>query len=309
MKYLVLLTCLHYCMAKASNRIANATTPAPTRTTAPLTTSSPLSCPDGWIDGGHIGCFYFQSEEKKLNWVEAQGACEMLGGYLAEIKTEEQNNFVESMAIIEESFSGVKSWWLGLNDMGHEGRWIWSHSSTDVEFTSWGPAHPNTATGNQNDCVAITLSEHFHWKDLSCSETHHSSPSPICQRDVQEVTTTEPAPSTTTFPERLGHQLEVTVRIWELNCFPSIPMMKTPLYTIWSTATPRTMYGLEEQMSNKRVSGNGWMEAHGTMKTGLVVNLMTHLKMPWQWMLKMANGEIWILIVMVLIICFVKCIN
>ena len=67
-------------------------TDAPTTST----TESTTKCPDGWMDGGHLGCFYFHYEENKVNWVEAQAACELLGGYLAEIKTEEQNNFVVS---------------------------------------------------------------------------------------------------------------------------------------------------------------------------------------------------------------------
>jgi len=180
MKFLVLLlSCLYFCIES---------------------TSSSTSCPDGWIDGSQLGCFYFHSEENKLSWVEAQAVCEGLGGYLAEIKSQEQNNFVESMAIIEENYSGVQSWWLGLSDMAHEGRWMWAHSADDDEFTSWGPGHPNTYPGNQDDCMAITLEEHFHWKDLSCSQTHHKSPSPICQRDVEQITTPE-LTSTTTTPQ------------------------------------------------------------------------------------------------------------
>ena len=67
--------------------------------------------------------------------------CEGLGGYLAEIRSEEQQTFLvgilallqykvaaiiislqESIAMLEEEFTGSRSWFIGLTDFGHEGR-------------------------------------------------------------------------------------------------------------------------------------------------------------------------------------------
>ncbi len=42
---------------------------------------------DGWIDAEHLGCFKFLHGAVNLSWVEAQGKCEVEGGYLAEPKT------------------------------------------------------------------------------------------------------------------------------------------------------------------------------------------------------------------------------
>ena len=67
--------------------------------------------------------------------------CEGLGGYLAEIRSDEQQTFLvgilaliyikwrqlcfslqESIAMLEEEFTGSRSWFIGLTDFGHEGR-------------------------------------------------------------------------------------------------------------------------------------------------------------------------------------------
>ena len=49
-------------------------------------------------------------------------------GFLAEPKTEEQLNFLTSLAYVEEMATGVQGWWVGLADLGHEGEWVWQVS-------------------------------------------------------------------------------------------------------------------------------------------------------------------------------------
>ena len=34
------------------------------------------SCPDGWVDGGSLGCFLFQTEQLHLSWLQALEYCE-----------------------------------------------------------------------------------------------------------------------------------------------------------------------------------------------------------------------------------------
>jgi len=121
--------------------------------------------------------------------VEAMDACDRMGGYLAEIQTQEQAELIASIAMVEESLTGVGSWWVGLTDMSHEGRWMWSHSSTDSTFTDWLPGHPNTEPHNTDDCVSISLYDDFLWRDVPCYT--RITAAPICQRDLDlEITTT-----------------------------------------------------------------------------------------------------------------------
>ena len=86
------------------------------------------SCPEGWIESIE-GCFYFAhtGEERKrkqnkvylvfsatgLTWREGQELCENLGGHLAEIKSEEQNTFLVSLAMFEENLIHRQSWQIG----------------------------------------------------------------------------------------------------------------------------------------------------------------------------------------------------
>ena len=74
-----------------------------------------------------------------MSWWEAQDVCERHGGYLAEVKTEDQQNqlvrkfFIgikihlnyikENLAKMLEDFVEPIFWFIGLSDFGHEGRY------------------------------------------------------------------------------------------------------------------------------------------------------------------------------------------
>jgi len=151
------------------------------------------TCPDGWFNAAHLGCFYFANSrpDRRLTWVEAMDVCDNMGGYLAEIQTQEQADFIASIAMVEESLTGVSSWWLGLTDMGHEGRWMWGHSLTDSEYTAWATSRPSLEPHNHDDCVSISFSfyENFLWRDVPCYEK--TTAAPICQMDLGlDITTT-----------------------------------------------------------------------------------------------------------------------
>jgi len=122
-----------------------------------------------------------------------------MGGYLAEIQTKEQAELIASIAMVEESLTGVGSWWIGLTDMSHEGRWMWSHSSTDSSYTDWLPGHPNTEPHNTDDCVSLSLYDDLLWRDVPCYA--QIAAAPICQRDLDlDITSTTQGSTTTTTP-------------------------------------------------------------------------------------------------------------
>merc|ERR1719158_352443 len=170
-----------------------------TMTTTSSPTDEPPSCPDGWVNANYLGCFYFDNSkpDRHLSWVEAVDAGDDLGGYLAEIQTEEQADLIASIAMLENDLAGIDSWWVGLSDIGHEGRWIWSHSDVDSTYLDWVPGNPNLDPHNRDDCVQISKSDNYLWRDVPCYEK--VSASPICQKDI-DITTTTPVPTTTPFP-------------------------------------------------------------------------------------------------------------
>ena len=158
-------------------------------------------CPHGWVDGGEMGCFLFQAENVNLSWIEALNECEKLGGFLMEPKTEDQFQFVSSLAFVEESFTGITSWWVGLSDLGHEGSWFWQFSMEPAEEVMWGIHHPDQKPDNVNDCASLTLSHgEYVFEDNNCFETV----APVCQKGGFLATTTSPPSpisTATTLPE------------------------------------------------------------------------------------------------------------
>merc|ERR1712013_611104 len=170
-----------------------------TTTSKPQTTTTEAPegvCPDGWFNAHHLGCYYFDYVDEEVSWVEAVDICDRMGGYLAEIQTQEQAELIASIAMVEESLTGVGSWWIGLTDMSHEGRWMWGHSSTDSTYTDWLPGHPNKESHNTDDCVSISMFDKLLWRHVPCYT--RITAAPICQRDLALDTTTTAQPSTST---------------------------------------------------------------------------------------------------------------
>merc|ERR1719500_1038371 len=70
-------------------------------TTYPTTAPNPDGCPVGWVQSTE-GCFLFHHTAIGLTWRQGQEECEKLGGYLAEIKSQMQQDFLMSIANLEE---------------------------------------------------------------------------------------------------------------------------------------------------------------------------------------------------------------
>jgi len=148
-----------------------------TTTRYPYTTTTVPAgeCPDDWIESPE-GCFLFHYTVERITWREAQIVCEDLGGFLVEVRSQDQQTFLEIIAALEEEFTGSRSWFIGLTDSGHEGRWIWEHSIEDADYTSWAPGYPRNYNSG-DDCAALSSREGYKWTDVSCEETFGS---PIC---------------------------------------------------------------------------------------------------------------------------------
>ena len=98
MRNILLLIALASSFSFVASQLTNTTTSGPATTT---TEAPPGICPEGWIDADFLGCFYFDFSQINLSWEEAMDSCDRMGGYLAEIKTEEQADFIVSIDISE----------------------------------------------------------------------------------------------------------------------------------------------------------------------------------------------------------------
>ena len=96
---------------------------------------------------------------------EARKGCEVLGGRLVQLETEDKNTAVTeaAWAYAEDSF------WIDLNDRDTEGEWVWQ-DGTELDFTRWSEGEPNNYMGNE-DCAHANFHRQGIWNDLPC-ESH-----------------------------------------------------------------------------------------------------------------------------------------
>jgi len=138
-----------------------------------------------------------------LSWIEALEYCEEQDGFLAEPKSEEQLNFLTSLAYVEEAATGVQGWWVGLADLGHEGEWVWQVDREDADITDWDSGCPDMSEHNSRDCAAlISISAKelaARYRDLPCMQpVEEIQVAPICQRGGLDAGPTTTTASTTT---------------------------------------------------------------------------------------------------------------
>lgn len=83
------------------------------------------------------GHYYYAFDEGKT-WTEAKEKCEVIGGHLVTITTQEEQEIVES--IIK---NGTKScYWLGGTDEAAEGQWKWI-TGEEFKYTHWAKDMPD----------------------------------------------------------------------------------------------------------------------------------------------------------------------
>merc|ERR1712142_255120 len=171
---------------------------------APESVLTSESCPDGWIYYQDSSCFKFLPEALDVNWMDAHYLCEVEGGFLAEPTSEELMEVLKLLAYVEEDFTGISYWWIGLADFSHEGSWVWAHTGQRVGETFWRPGSPHTDTHNREDCVLMELKDYsLNWVDVDCdmkSYYNQSGLAPLCQMESGITTTTNwPRTTTTTY--------------------------------------------------------------------------------------------------------------
>ncbi|XP_059146617.1 uncharacterized protein LOC131934574 [Physella acuta] len=104
------------------------------------------------------------------------GECNLFGGYLAEIDSEAEYNF-----IIQHLLATDRNYYcalIGATDEGHENIWINKHSNTTVTFFKWPPGGPDSGTlQNYNTSEREAMAsqqQHLHLKPTQT--TPHPKP-------------------------------------------------------------------------------------------------------------------------------------
>ena len=104
-------------------------------------------------------------------WTGAQGACAAYDNYaLTTINDASEQSWINSTAY---SLSTYAWWWIGYNDRGSEGSFVWD--GVDSSYTYWNSGQPDNAWGTE-DCTHM-YNGSGRWNDLQCSRNYwYSTP-------------------------------------------------------------------------------------------------------------------------------------
>ncbi|WAR23857.1 PLC-like protein [Mya arenaria] len=103
----------------------------------------------------------------KKHFGTAQLICRLLGGNLAEVRTQSEKLFIRQTA----STRRVK-FWIGANDLSTEGEFRWAGSDRRVTITDWHSGQPDNYEGAE-DCVHTDGERTGTWNDEDCDERMH----------------------------------------------------------------------------------------------------------------------------------------
>ena len=93
-------------------------------------------------------------------FTQATAACQQMGGFLVEPRTEEISKAMRA-------FNFHVNLWIGLRDNAKNRNFLWQTNNASLSYTNWDPKgrQPNNLGGNQS-CVALT--NNYKWDDIDC---------------------------------------------------------------------------------------------------------------------------------------------
>ncbi|XP_030908399.2 macrophage mannose receptor 1 [Melopsittacus undulatus] len=164
-------------------QLVEGVTPPPPPTTTPLP-----SCPEGWQSVPQSSsCFkiFQEGREKMQTWFGARDFCRAIGGDLACIHSEEEQNLI---AGLKRDYLHV-SYWMGLSALDSDSGFTWSDGSP-VNFEKWAHGEPNNYDGNEK-CVVFNGYSYMNWNDLFCEHMQGY----VCQ--IKKGAPLKPEPAST----------------------------------------------------------------------------------------------------------------
>ena len=137
-------------------------------------------CPSGW-DQFEGSCYILG--QAGMDFYDAEDACEYNDGYLAEISSEGENNFVKEL-LGEDASDEETSAWIGVKQ-NFRGAWVYRNSRDKVSYTDWATPSRRQAWLTSK-CAILGKDQNWAWKEKDCGE-EISSRTFVCERDPQEV--------------------------------------------------------------------------------------------------------------------------
>ena len=146
-------------------------------------------CPDGWLNYGS-SCYYVKDTATRKQ-SDARQHCQNLGGDLAIIKSENQNDFIFSLIQSQNTFTKWGAW-IGIQRRKADGKFSWiDNTPVDGSYSIWAGGEPNNAGGSEN-CVQMYGNSPLEkeWNDLFCEVSEvelNNAPVIVCQRSMWGV--------------------------------------------------------------------------------------------------------------------------
>lgn len=110
--------------------------------------------------GTFNGHYYYVFNNENYTYEQAKLFCEAVGGYLATITSQEENDYVFQYM----KLSGYQSAYFGLSDSATEGTWTWSNGET-VNYTNWSKNEPNAERSDEDYAMFYYKYETGKWND------------------------------------------------------------------------------------------------------------------------------------------------
>ncbi len=123
------------------------------------------------FNGHYYQCF----SEPKISWAEAKARCERMGGHLATISSQEENDFIELLGKELKAPSSligfrILYYWIGGIKSNDEWKWI---TGEPFKFTHWQEGYPDNKWGNHAEEDRLMFQQlKGEWDDLSSEFTN-----------------------------------------------------------------------------------------------------------------------------------------
>ncbi|XP_077369801.1 galactose-specific lectin nattectin-like [Festucalex cinctus] len=123
-------------------------------------------CPTGWVRL-RDRCFVYR-DDADLNYLDAEAACNGLGGNLATVRDSVENALI--LQLVKDANAGsFDHTWFGLHDGFQESKFV-RIDGVKSKFFFWGQDQPDNFSGNE-DCAEIYPPGQ--WNDENCADEQH----------------------------------------------------------------------------------------------------------------------------------------
>ncbi|XP_013081458.2 uncharacterized protein LOC106066901 isoform X1 [Biomphalaria glabrata] len=100
--------------------------------------------------------YYLTKELVTFTATSAQATCQLYGGYLAEIDSSEELNFVRTFV---NRYNNLNTVWISGSDEDIEGLWIHPRTKATIKYFNWPPSEPDG--GRSQNCLCLQRS--YNW--------------------------------------------------------------------------------------------------------------------------------------------------